>query len=424
MANIEPFRGIRYNTARIEELSTLISPPYDIIDQQEQDSFYNQNPYNIIRLEYGREKSGDRPDDNRYTRANRTFTRWQEQGILQLEDRPVFYLYRQSFSYQGRAYRRIGIFAALRVEPYHTKAVLPHEKTLSKPKTDRLELLKSCRAGFSPIFVLYPDRENKVEHICNSYFSRPPLLSFQDRGGQEHSLWTIADPAQIKGLQGLIAPLSLLIADGHHRYETALRFSREADAGGKKGYFYAMAALVNLHSPGLLMLPTHRLLKGLSVQQEGSLIEIASRSFDLQFRDLPGNLSESALFPELSQPGRTLPALGLILADRLCLLTLKSPLYEPGSLDVTLLQDRVFQPLFAGSPAGSMEKAISYSTDQQDIAKSVVRGEAQAGFILNPTPIEKVIEMAEKGEMMPQKSSYFYPKLPSGLVIYSLEKSL
>ncbi len=222
----------------------------------------------------------------------------------------------------------------------------------------------------------------------------------------------------------MIAPLSLLIADGHHRYETALNFSQERAGSGKTGYYYAMATLVNLYSPGLLMLPTHRLLSGLSLQQERALLEIASRSFHLEFRSLPGNLSDNNLFPELLDNGGTPPALGLILPDRIGLLTLKSSCFEPGNLDVSLLRDLVIQPLFEGSPAGSMEKAISFSTDQQEVAESVIKGKAQAGFILNPTPIEKVVERAEKGEMMPQKSSYFFPKLPSGLVIYSLEKSL
>lgn len=424
MAVITPFKGIRYNTGKIDDLSAVIAPPYDIINKQGQDAYYNLSPYNIIRLEYGREKDNDSPDDNRYTRASQTFTRWLEQDILILENQPVFYLYRQSFPYRGARYHRTGIIAALKVEPYHTGAVLPHEQTLSKPKADRLELFKSCRANFSPIFTLFSDPENQMERICAPLFTQPPLFKFLDQDGQGHQLWAITAPRQQKALQELISPLSLLIADGHHRYETSLRFSQEMSSSGQTGYSYALATLVSLHSPDLLMLPTHRLLSGLSPRLVKALPEIASRNFNLQSRSLPENLSGDDLLRELLLPDRDVPALGLVLPDQVCLLTLKPHCLTPGCLDVTLLQDLVIRPLLEGAPEGTAERVISYTTDQQEVIEAVVKGKSQAGFILNPTPMKEVIARAQRGEKMPQKSTYFFPKLPSGLVIYSLEKSL
>lgn len=424
MATIEPFKGIRYNMEKITDLSTVIAPPYDIINQSGQDAYYNQDPYNIIRLEYGKEEIGDSPANNRYTRARDTFNRWLEQKILLRESQPVFYLYRQSFTYRGTSYQRDGIIAALKVEPYGKGAILPHEETLTKPKADRLELFRSCRANFSPIFTLFPDRENQVERIYAPLLERPPLAGFSDQQGESHRLWAITSPARQRALQEYIAPRSLLIADGHHRYETSLRFSEEAGARRGRGYRYALTIMTSLHSPGLLMLPTHRLLNGLSPRQAGTLLKIASRYFELQFRDLPQGESSSELFPELREPGREPPALGLILPDRACLLTLKNAPGTPGRLDVSLLQELIVKPLLEETPEGTAERVISYTTDQRELLKAVVTGRAQAGFILSPTPMEEVVVRARRNEKMPQKSTYFFPKLPSGLVIYSLDQSM
>ncbi len=423
MATIAPFRGIRYNTDKIDDLSSVIAPPYDIVDKQSQDAFYDLNPYNIIRLEFGRSEDSDCPENNRYTRARETFSRWQEQNILLLEKQPVFYLYRQSFSYRGSRCHRTGLIAALKLEPFHTGAVLPHELTLSRPKADRLELFRSCRANFSPIFALLPDPENEMERICAPLLKEPPLFEFPDREGQEHQVWAIASCDRQKALQELVAPRPLLIADGHHRYETALNYSQEMNTGGL-GFSHALIVLVSLHSPGLLMLPTHRLLSGLNNQQSKSVLEIAARSFYLEPRGRPENLGKDKFLEELSQKGRSAPSMGMLLADQAYLLTLKPQFSGAGNLDVTLLRDRVIEPLLKGEPEGAAEQVIGYTTDWEEVIGKVTRGDSQVGFILNPTPVEEIVARARQGKKMPQKSTYFFPKLPSGLVIYSLEKSL
>jgi len=422
MAIITPFRGIRYNPKKIADLSAVIAPPYDVIDKQGQDVYYNLNPYNIIRLEYGRDSDKDHPGNNRYTRASQTFAKWLDQEILILENQPVFYLYQQSFHYQGTRYNRTGIIAALKVEPYHTGSILPHEQTLSLPKADRLELLRSCRANFSPIFTLFSDPENQIDRICDPLFNQPPLFEFSDQTGQTHRLWPVTDPRQQKALQELISPLPLLIADGHHRYETSLRFSQETS--GPPGYSHALTIMVSMHSPDLLILPTHRLLSGLSLRQVKALPEIVSRNFNLYPRGLPENLSGSDFLRELQQQGQTTPALGLVLPSQVYLLALKQPFSQQDRLDVTLLQDLVIKPLLEGTAEGTAERVTGYTTDQQEVIEAVVKGNSQAGFILNPTPVQEVVARAQRGEKMPQKSTYFFPKLPSGLVIYSLEKSL
>lgn len=418
MATIVPFRGVRYNSAAVKDLAAVITPPYDVIRGRDQDSYYERSNYNLIRLEYGRALPGDTGSNNRYSRAAATFKEWLSSRILILDEDRSFYLYRQSFAFRGTEYQRSAILAALQLEPYENKIILPHEETLASPKTDRLELLRHCHANFSPIFTLFSDPDNQVEQLCASLYSEQPLSEFIDDTGQAHRLWAISNQLLQEQLQALLASMPLLIADGHHRYETGLAFSREY-ASSLPGARFILAALVCLHSPGLLILPTHRLLHGLNPGQEQKILEIASRNFLIEDRGHPAALNGPEFRRNLQRGSLDAPTFGLILPSQVYQLTLSPAERLKERLDVNILQEKILGPFLEQLGISSSEQLIDYCREETEAVELILSGEVQAAFILNPTPVEEVVEKAGRGERMPQKSTYFYPKLPSGLVIYT-----
>ncbi|MGB9826248.1 MAG: DUF1015 domain-containing protein, partial [Desulfofundulus sp.] len=265
MAEIKPFRGLRYADG-VGPLADLVTPPYDVIDAKAQDDYYQRHPYNIIRLEYGKVYPGDDESNNRYTRAAADFNAWREKGVLVPEKSPALYLYEQEFSVGGKRLVRSGMTCAVKLEPYEKGVVLPHEETLPRHKADRLALMRACRANFSPIFGLYADAEMTVDNLLRSQAGRSPDLEFTGENGHGHRLWVVTDPGVIKQVQQAMADRRIFIADGHHRYETALAYSRErrqeeGNPAEPGPYDYVMMTLVNLYDPGLVVLPTHRLVR-------------------------------------------------------------------------------------------------------------------------------------------------------------------
>ena len=411
MAVIVPFRGIRYNSAKIKNLADVITPPYDVITAGEQEQLYRRSPYNFIRLEYGKTGPGDRSGENRYTRAAASLKRWVDRGVLLREERPSFYLYRQSFNYLGSVYRRTGLIAALKLEPYDKKVILPHEDTLAAPKADRLELLRSCRANFSPVFGLFTDGEQRFAEICAPLLQKPPLYDFSDHRGERHVLWRVDGVAAREALRRLLEPRQIFIADGHHRYDTALRHA-QLSGGGRDGSAYALAVLVPLEDPGLLILPFHRVLAELSKEQLALLLEKVNEHFMVEEHSSP-----TPLVARLAEPDS--PLMGMLLPRRKLLLTAREK-HSSRELDVVLLKRLLLDPLFDG---GAAENHLDYITGEEEAAEAVDAGRAQAAFLLKPTPMEAVTARALKGENMPQKSTCFFPKLPSGLVIHHLDWS-
>jgi Uncharacterized conserved protein len=224
MAYITPIRALRYNSNLVPDLAEVITPPYDVIDAGAQDKYYRRHPNNIIRLEYGKTYPQDTEGDNRYTRAAADFSAWQEKGILRREDKPAFYMYQQTFSVNGESKTRTGLMAGVKIEPYEKGVVLPHEETLPKHKADRLALMQSCGANFSPIFSLYSDPDKQVEKITAQRLEGAPEIDFIAEDGQRHRLWIIDDPDLITLVQNALSHMIIFIADGHHRYETALNY--------------------------------------------------------------------------------------------------------------------------------------------------------------------------------------------------------
>lgn len=262
MATVRPFRGLRYASGI--PLADIIAPPYDVIDSAAQNRYYERHPHNIIQLEYGKVYPGDNDRENRYTRAAADYRNWREKGVLRLDDTPAFYLYEQEFTNQGVRKLRTGFIGAFRLEDYTSGQILPHEQTLSKPKIDRLELMRACQANFSSVFGLYRDENNVTGNaLARARGNRVPDAVCTDEDGEIHRLWVITDPAVQKTVSEYMASQPVFIADGHHRYETALRFHQEQAAKGNPYCNHVLMTLVNASDPGLVVLPTHRLVSNI-----------------------------------------------------------------------------------------------------------------------------------------------------------------
>lgn len=435
MANIVPLRGVRYHPEKAGEMSDLVTPPYDVINTEEQRRYYEKNQYNVIRLEYGEERGTDDENDNRYTRANAFFTYWLSENILVHENKPAIYLYEQEFSVEGRRLTRSGFIAGVGVEEYESGTILPHEETLSKAKRDRLELLRHCHANFSPIFGLYDDATLTVEKIAARYKEQPPVTGFIDENGEAHRLWVVEDPGDLAQIKERFNDMKIYIADGHHRYETALNFHREMREQGDNRFGFTLMTLVNLHDPGLIILPTHRLVRNVSGFSPENLLKNLETSFTVTPVRLPAGGREQALAAELSALEQMMDdshAFLLYLGNgRLYRLSLlrnwendtmakRAPSYSAAwrKLDVAILQCLVLEEhLGIDKSARESGTNLSYTRDTADALNKVDHGEYQAVIFLNPTRVGEVTEVAAAGDRMPQKSTYFYPKLITGLVI-------
>ncbi len=444
MAEIVPLAGLRYNTEAVKNLADVVTPPYDIIDNAAQERYYERHPYNIIRLEYGKTKPDDTPQDNRYTRAASIFRAWREKRVLVQDTPPVFYLYEQEFELKGTKMVRTGFICGVKLEPYARGVILPHEETIPKHKADRLELLRACRANFSPIFGLYTDEGALAENVLRkSAAGRSPDVHFTDDQGETHRLWVIGDRQTIKSVQGILAGKRIYIADGHHRYETALAYMEEREASGQKAhvladsgepaYRYVMMTLVNLYDPGLVILPTHRLIVD-SPLTAGELLARLAEDFTVE--EITGGGEERgaekllSAMKERQRTGAGAHAFGMYAGGgKFYLLTVKdngvikkfmpaekSPAWQ--SLDVSILHKLVMERhLGIGEELRAEGEHLAYTRCPHEAVAAVDAGECQLAFFLNPTPVEDVIAVASAGEKMPQKSTYFYPKLVTGLVI-------
>lgn len=426
MALIKPFKAIRYNSSLISDPSAVITPPYDVISAEEQDKLHQKSPYNIIRLEYGKTYPADNDNNNRYTRASDTLNKWLSAGVLKADDEPLYYLYEQSYTYDFNAYKRRGIVAALGLESYQSKVVLPHELTMTEPKKDRLQLLSSSRTNISPIFTLFPDPEKRMADFFARVENDKPLFKAIEDSGQTHRLWAISDSALQTDFTTYMADQPLLIADGHHRYETALKYYLDIqDTKGiiPPGAANILTVMVSNNDPGLLMLPTHRLLSGLDSENINALHQVINDQFTtINFGD-PRQLDRQIYWQELIQQGRTKNSFGFITKENVSLL-IPNDFANVNALPVSLLHDRILKPVLnAEAGTEAIKNTLGFSHDFSSSLDSVLSGNADAAFILDTIPIDAVFDRASHGIIMPQKSTYFYPKLPSGIVLHHMELS-
>ncbi len=435
MADVRPFRALRYDPAVAGDPSRLVAPPYDVIDADEQRRLYAASPYNVVRLEYGEERPDDAPGRDRYARAAADLRRWREEGVLVLDDRPRFYLYEQEFQDEGRRRRR-ALMAAVRLEPWERGVILPHERTLPKPKEDRLRLLRSVRANISPVFGLYRDR-GALGGLLEP--EDPPLLEAATPDGQRHRLFALPQRHDAAIAQALSERV-VYVADGHHRYETALAYRDERRQEserwtGEEPENFVLMALVAADDPGLVVLPAHRLLRPPVTPHD--LAPRLSRFFEIE--DVtPRSWDGTALLrllARLAAAGRETVAFGALGLEeqRYHLLRLTSfeavePLMPPEKpavwkrLDVAVLQHAVLKACLGIDESAVAEgEVVSYTEDADQARLAVERGRARLAFLLNPTPVEHILAVADARERLPQKSTYFYPKLATGLVMYPFE---
>jgi uncharacterized protein (DUF1015 family) len=406
LATVKPFQPYRY-TPQAGDPAKLLTQPYDKINPAMQANYLAASPYNLVRVILGERSGSDNAADNVYTRAAKHLDEWTRDGILAQDPQPGFYAYFQDFAVPDTSERatRMGFIGLGKIEDYSAGVVYRHEQTLSGPKKDRLELLRHTRGHYGQIFMLYPDREGSVDALLAKAAAGPPQLDVLDEYQARHRLWPITDGATTQLMQSLMRDKKLLIADGHHRYETALAYRNENP--GFPAAEYVMMTFVNMYSPGLKILATHRVLRNLEGFQAAALLAKARSS----------GWSVREGMPEAGAPAG-LVRIGLVAASRAYVLERQRRDQE---LDVPVLHTEILGGLLGiGEEAVRDERYITYVRGVDAAVAEVREKGAQAAFLLEPTPIEEMARIAFSGGVMPQKSTDFYPKLLSGVTIYRL----
>lgn len=433
MAEIAPFQALRYDP-QLVRLEDVVTQPYDKITPEMQAKYYELSPHNLVRIILGRQFETDNPEFNVYTRAAEYLHDWRAGGILKQDVEPSLYFYSQTFTVPGSRVlaERRGIIALGRLHDYADKVVYRHEQTLAKPRADRLNLLRHTKAHFGQIFMLYNDPEAEIEQLLAS--EEEPDASILDEYEVLHRLWRIHDAGIVQTIQQLMRDKKLLIADGHHRYETALAYrdERRSQAGNtdqQATYEFVMMTFIRMESPGLVILPTHRIVHGLPDFDHDRMLETARRFFEIR-RIQPRTESRAAttLLEEAGEGGTAFVA--LTRQGSYLMRARKRPIQEAlgavsarqRDLDVVQLHRVLLERVLGISEEAIRNQAhVKYERDAFE-AISCVRQGANVAFLMNPARMEQVRDIAFAGEVLPQKSTDFYPKLLSGLAIYALDK--
>ncbi|MSR64850.1 MAG: DUF1015 domain-containing protein [Verrucomicrobiae bacterium] len=428
MADVQPLDALLYNSQTIKP-ADVVTEPYDKITAAMQEAYYKRHPNNVVRIILGQEEPGDDETRNKYTRAAQFFQEWQKQGVLVRAPERAVYAYEQTFELpKGKQHTRRAWIARVRLSEFGEGKILPHERTLSKPKQDRLNLLRATKAHFGQIFLLYKNGINRT--VVDS--RTEPLLEFQDEHGIQHRLRAVTDATHLRQLRDYFLPKTLYIADGHHRYETALAFRDEMrkafpDAGPEAAHEFVMATLVDMNDPGLFILPTHRLISNVAHFDEAKLLGQLEEWFSVEpepsLDSMLANMRKSR--PGERMFGLSFPAdryFSLKLDDRKSRSTFfaRQPvLWE--NLDVAILHVLILERLLGIDETRLREEAnIRYFREPETAARAVLNGKGQMAFYLNPTRVDEVRAVADARSRMPQKSTDFYPKLPAGLVVYPI----
>ncbi len=442
MAEIVPFRGTRYALGRGSALGAVLAPPYDQVTREKQEELLRRSPFNVIHLTLGEERAGDGPASNRYTRAAEAWRAWQAQGTLATDPSPAIYPLEQVFfAPDGRQLTRRGFLAAVRLHEFREGIIVPHEKTLAAPKADRLEILKAVKVNLSPLLGLYRDEKGATARALARAFEREPVQEADTDDGVHQRLWRTDDREVVAAVQALLRDQRILIADGHHRYETTLLYQRmldEAEPGlpADGGHRWVLMFLSPLSDPGHLIFPTHRLLHGLRDFDLARVLEALGRLFKIQ--ELPESLHKAAgrawAVSKLAEhAGGSSSFLMVSAADQKArILTLRDgaerevPELPPNetlrALDVTILHSVVLQHVLGLSPeTQEKQENVTYVRDAGEAVSRVLSGEHPVGFLLNPTPMWQLEAVADAGETMPQKSTLFYPRVPAGLVMREID---
>lgn len=443
MAILAPFRGVLYNPEVVADLSEVVTPPYDVIDEQGQDGYYRRHPYNIIRLDFGKTYAEDSGENNRYTRAARELEAWARQRVLIRDRLPALYPYRIHFSIPGQGPRILnGFIALLGLEPFSSGKVRPHEMTFSSHKQDRYQLFRHCRMQFCPIFSLYSDPGGMIIQTLTRHLPQEPFIDFTDREGLHHQVWRVIDPAVTDEVRQLFHDKTVYIADGHHRYETSLHYQQDMrrlypQKEDPAPFDYTLMFFCPMEDPGLTIFPVHRLINRSPdktpldwEKRLETFFEVKRFPFEPKNKEMVGEKFLSLL----PQEGQKAPTFGLYFsqAHHFSLLRLKdSTRHEDWAaelpsllraLDVTVLTRLVLQRILDISPEElDRPQTVLYCHDARQSLAWVEEGPDRMAFLLNPTPVEQVRRIAEASLVMPRKSTYFYPKTLTGLVMHSLD---
>ncbi|MEF2919843.1 MAG: DUF1015 domain-containing protein [Acutalibacteraceae bacterium] len=426
LAIIKPYKGLRFNCEKAGKLDELVCPPYDIISDEQREEYIKTNPHNIIRLELPK-------GENRYEEASDILNKWLADGILETEDKPAIYIYEEEFTAYGQRNSIKGIICRVKIEEFSKGVILPHEFTLSKAKEDRLNLMKATNCNFSQIYSLYMDNGKGTLGKIDSLSAGTPDLQVTDYEGVIHRMWIVKDEEAIANICNDFDERKLYIADGHHRYETALNYRNyQRETGNAKegdACDYQMMMLVDMEHPGLVVFPTHRLVRDLENFDPAKAIEDCKEYFDVtEYEDV--TTIESKLM-DLYNKGEKAYAFYsgnnkyslLVLKDIDVIKQLLPNASEATQkLDVTVLHTLILEKIF-GIDAENMAKQINltYTKIFDEAISSVDSGKVQCSFILNPTRVSEIRDVASNGEKMPQKSTYFYPKMITGMVMNQLE---
>ena len=440
MAIVIPFKGVLYDPKKVDNFTNVTAPPYDIISPEQQEAYYNQSPHNVIRLILGKEFPDDTESNNRYTRSADFFNEWQNESLLVRDEEPAFYFYHQEFpAPDGKKFSRDGFVGLVRLEDKDKGVIIPHEKTLDKPKEDRLKLMKACSANFSAIFSLFPDPEDSVGQLLRGGLSSPPLFEVTDGEGTLHQLWRVSQREIIAQVTQSMEKTSLFIADGHHRYETALNYRAYMNAdnsktAGKESYNYVMMYLTSMEASGLLILPYHRVIHNIDNFNFNAFEHELKEYFTVTSFPFKKDNEEEVwerFNTALQESGDRLPSFGMYGSGQhsFHLLCLKENIYQSladdqessaslKKLDVNVIESFIFKKVLGiTSKDLQQQENISYVHDSREGFELVKERGYQLAFLLNSTKSSEISDIAARGETMPQKSTFFYPKLLSGLVI-------
>jgi uncharacterized protein (DUF1015 family) len=437
MVEVAPFKGITYNKEKIKDLDDVMSPPYDIISEDMQNKLYEKNPYNFVKIILGKEFPDDTDNNNRYTRALQLFTKWQHDGILISSDKPAIYPYKITYDLKDETKTMNGFFVLLKLDPSYT-TVKAHEKTLAKPKADRLNLMRSCNAHLEPIELLYMDKQDIIRKTIDDYVrSNKPFINVYGYDGFHHKLWKLDDEKTITKVVEKLKKEPLYIADGHHRYQTAINYAQEQKEKTKNTiahapFNYQMVIIANMFDEGLAILPTHRLIK-----MPGFDLKTVLKKLEKYFTITEETIDQKATDSE--ETGNSIMKsietdhdhkFALYHKKKCYILTLKSETVMDQlaadhsttwrTLDVSILHKIILEQIM-GINDQNLEDHVKYTRVNSEAISFVDQGKYDLSFLINATKIEQLKAIAEAGEHMPQKSTYFLPKMLSGLVMYPMD---
>lgn len=425
MASVKPFQALHYHPQKIA-IGKVVAPPYDVISPDENRKLHDRDPHNVIRLELGVPDPKNPPQDSVYAASANCLSDWIKDDILIKDPKSAYSLYEISYQhpFKPQTLRRLALFGALKLEPFENKVVFPHEKTHSTAKVDRMKLLKKTECNFSPIFGLYEDSSNTLDSIYEAAKKTKPVYKFQDEKKTTHQLWQIETAAEIRLIENTFSKTGIFIADGHHRYETALNYALEKNGGaisGKNSWDYVLTAFVRFHDPGLLILPIHRVvLNTVSMNKENLLLGL-KRHFQV-------HAASKTEITKAAEGGKA-KGFGMAFSEKECyLLELKDkvsafsamPKGKPKSwysLDMTQISHLILEPLL-NMDSTHLEKTLSYTANTEEAFGFLREGKSPCVFFVRPLEASVIKEICESNELMPQKSTYFYPKFPSGLLMY------